>query len=345
MKVSEQILLALAGIFFGVSCGLVDDDISTCETDYQMDYEMALVTNVTTEIETELSLDATAAVSSALKGYMGEVFTDFAHDVDLGFYDVTGDSLRLHHISYIIDDSEATYKLVIPQRRYVHIAAANLLENGFSSLDNVEKCHDAVLRQEQKDTLDSQKTGLYAAMVPMEVVLGEDQHFDVKMHMVNCASSLVLDTLGSKVKDVRVFVSGFASEFDICDSLYRFKNDPIIRTNNVPVDEPGHMCFVAVHFPTRETPETRSVVETTDPFVSEDGDSDFTLWTITVYVYLQDGSITRNILSVSNSIRPGQFRIIKGKLFLDGSVDPMDTQVGVLVSPQWKEGGQHVVPL
>lgn len=345
MKVSGHILLALAGIFFGVSCGLIDDDLSTCEADYRMDYEMELVTNVSTEIKTELSLETTVAVSSALKGYVGEVFTDFAHDVDLSFFDVTGDSLRLHHISYIMDASETTYKLVIPQRRYMHIAAANVQENGFASLDNVQRCHDAILRQEQKDTLDSQKTGLYAARVPMDVVLGEDKHFDVRMHMVNCASSLVLDTLGSRVKDVKVFVSGFASEFDICDSLYRFRNNPVIRTEIVPVDQPGHMCFAAVHFPSREAPETRSVVETTDPFVSDDEDFGFTLWTITVYVYLHDGSITQNILSVSNPIRPGQFRIIKGKLFLDGSVDPMNAQVGVLVSPQWKEGGQHIVPL
>ncbi|MBO4634715.1 MAG: hypothetical protein J5669_05025 [Bacteroidales bacterium] len=328
-----------------VSCRLIDDDLTACEADYEMDYEMALVTNVSTEIKAELSMETTLAVSSALKGYVGKVFTDFAHDVDLSFFDVTGDSLRLHHISYIMDASESTYKIVIPQRRYVHIAAANVQVNGLSSLDNVQKCHDAVLRQEQKDTLDSQKTGLYAAMVPMEVVLGEDQHFDVKMHMVNCASSLVLDTLGSKVKDVRVFVSGFASEFDICDSLFRFKNDPVIRTDKVPVDQPGHMCFAAVHFPTREAPETRSVVETIDPFASEEEASGITLWTIIVYVYLQDGSVTRNILSISNPIRPGQFRIIKGKLLLDGSVDPEETCVGVLITPQWDDGGHHIVPL
>lgn len=337
------LLTLLTGALF-TGCSLIDEDLSRCRTDYKMDYEMELVTNVTTELETQLAFTSNLALSTALKTHLGGIFVDFAHDVDLSFYDVVGDSLRLYHETQIMDASESTYVLYIPQRRYMHIAVANVQNNGPVALLEGEKCHDAVLRQERKDTVDSHATGLYSALVPMNMNEGESQHFDVRLHMVNCASSLVLDTLGSGIKDVRVFLTGFATELDLCDSIYRFNGKPIVRTEKVPVEEePGNMCFAGVHFPSREPEETRTWIETTEPFET-DGTGPI-LWEIKVYAYLPDGTITESILGIRQPIRPGQFRLIKAKLYRNGTAEPLDMSVGLVVTPDWSGGTNHVVPL
>jgi hypothetical protein len=77
------VLSLLAAVSMG--CSWVDDDLSDCETEYTLDYELRLVTNMTAELQTQLSLDTDLAVSTALKDYLSNTFTDYAHDVDLGF--------------------------------------------------------------------------------------------------------------------------------------------------------------------------------------------------------------------------------------------------------------------
>ena len=43
----RHIWMLLAGCFFGVSCSLIDEDMSDCGKDYVLDYELRLVTNKT----------------------------------------------------------------------------------------------------------------------------------------------------------------------------------------------------------------------------------------------------------------------------------------------------------
>ena len=76
-----------------VGCTLVDQDLSSCETSYDIDYELRLVTNLTTELKTQVSTQVElTSVAEALLDHLGSVFTDHAYDVDLSFYDVQGDS-------------------------------------------------------------------------------------------------------------------------------------------------------------------------------------------------------------------------------------------------------------
>ena len=203
-------------------CTLVDEDLRDCETDYTMDYQLRLVTNMTAELKTQLSMEADVSVATALEAYLKDVFTDKAHDVDLSFYDVTGDSLRLHHEKHIMDASQSSYTLYIPVHEYMHVCVANLDQNGSLSLTSDERCHTASLHQQVADTVPPHTKGIFTARLPMNVLEGVDQHFDVRMYMANCASALVLDTLGCNLKDIQVYACGFATDFDIADSLYRF---------------------------------------------------------------------------------------------------------------------------
>lgn len=331
------LLVALTG------CRWVDEDLSACETDYNLDYELRLVTNMAIELETQLSLDTDIAVRTALTDYLGNIFTDYAHDVDLSFYDVVGDSLRLHHEAHIMDASQTSYTLFIPVRQYMHTAVANVHNNKEVQLKEDEKCHQAALVQHIGDTLNSHKTGLFTARLPMDIQEGEDQQFDVNLYMANCASALVLDTLGSGVKDIRVYVSGFATDFNICDSLYHFDYTPIIRTDKLPLEDSDELCFAAAHFPSRDLPQTRTIVETEDPFVSEGASEP--LWTVRVYSYLKGGSITECILGVTQPLLPGGLRVIKAKVYSNGSLVPGDTTVGVNVTLDWEPGLSHDVIL
>ena len=105
-------------------CSLLDENLEDCEKDHLLNYELRLVTNMSTEIntqlETDISTDVELAAAAALRNYLKNIFTDFAHDVDLSFYDVVEDSVRLHHEAHIMDANQSSYTLYIPVHRYMH---------------------------------------------------------------------------------------------------------------------------------------------------------------------------------------------------------------------------------
>jgi hypothetical protein len=341
MSVRSQIFLALAGCAFVLSCSLIDDDLSTCEPDSHLDYSLQLVTNMTAELKTQLSLESDIQVSAVLNNYLGSVFTDFAHDLDLSFYDVTGDSLRLHHEAHVMDASESTYTLFIPVRNYMHLAVANVEKEPLVSLVDADKCHHSALVQTLGDTIPSHRSALFTARQPMKVLEREDQEFDVSLFMVNCASALVLDTLQSGVRDVKVYMKGFATSFDICDSLYHFDRSPVVKADSLPADGGDKLCFSAIHFPSRRS-STKAVVEIEDEGSEGDGT---TLWQIAVYCRLPDGTITETVLDMTRFIAPGCVRVVKGTVTREGSVEPTDHALGVSVTLDWKKGGEQIIVL
>lgn len=337
-------LLILSGVAAFSGCGLVDEDMDDCETDYGMAYELRMVTNMTTEISTQLSLAADVSIANSLKTYIAGVFTDHAQDVDLSFYDVVadpavGDQVRLHHEAHTMNASQSSYTLYIPIRKYMHLAVANVAGSDQISLVNDGMCHSAQLQQEIMDTVDCQRSGLFTARLPMDIKAGEDQEFNVNLYMANCASSLVVDTLGSGVRKVDAYASGFATGFSICDSTYTFAYTPIVRADRLSSD-PGSLCFATVNFPSRDV-DAKSVIETSDPFVST-GSSEGALWRYRVYATMPDGSVTETILGVSSPLRAGQLKIIKVKILPNGSAATSDPAVGVSVTLDW-EGGSEVI--
>ena len=318
-----------------VGCTLVDQDLSGCDTSYDIDYELRLVTNLTTELKTQVSTQVElTSVAEALLDHLGAVFTDHAYDVDLSFYDVQGDSARLHHESHIMDASEQSFTLFIPRREYMHLALANLEKCGQLRMVDDERCHTAALLQEAGDYVESFRTGVFAARLPMDIKEGVDEHFDVKLGMLNCASALALDTLGSGLGGIKVSVSGFANGINLADSTYIFRSAPEVVADEVKTGDGRFACFCAVTFPSKDV-ETKVVIDTDDPFVSPEAAE--ALWTCTVYVTTKDGSVTKTDLGVKQPLRPGQFMLIRGKVEPDGSVVPREQYVGASVSLEWNE--------
>ena len=340
------ILSVMAAAFTG--CSLVDEDLTDCEADHKINYELRLVTNLTTELQTQLSTQVElTAVATAIQDHLKGVFTDYAHDVDLSFYDVKEDMVRLHHETHIMDANQSSYTLFIPVRKYMHVAVANLhptLPDGTPApkefeLADDEKCHSSRLDlvvNSTENIVPSQTSGVFSARLPMDIKDGVDQQFDVKLYMVNSASALVLDTLGSHIKDIRVFASGFANGFDLADSTYRFTFNPKVRANEVEVDDGRFNCFCAVTLPSMDTDGTKSIINTDDPYVAQPAEE--SLWQYMVYITCADGSVTETILGVKMPLRASQFKLIRAKIQSDGSVVPREPFVGASVTLNWNDG-------
>lgn len=331
---------------------MIDEDQSDCGEEAKMDYELELITNITTEVETELNTQTDVSLAATLKNHLGDIFSDFAHDVNLLFYGTEGDSILKYHDMHIMDNSESSYTLYIPREKYMHLAVANIEDDPVVQLANTENCHTAVLRQVEGDTIDSHNTGIFTGRQLMEMVEGIDQTFDVKLYMANCAAMLVVDPNGHDINGMRVFTTGFATAFFIADSVYEFKTpSPLIRAKRLEPDENGIVGFVTVNFPSREpsTPQsaevrqTRTVIETIEPFIAQPGDE--VLWEFRIYLPQTDGTITETILGIREPLRAGQLKIVKVRVGDDGAIESEAPDVGVSVTLDWQPGSTYTPKL
>ena len=344
MKLSRiyKLLLYLLVAAALAGCALVDEDMRDCSTDYDLTYDLRLVTNMTTELQTQLSMATDVTVANAIKNYVKNIFTDYAHDVDLSFYDDETDAV-LHHEAHIMDDNQSSYVLYIPVRKYMHLALANVDMDNLVSLKGSEMCHTSQLVQEVRDTVPSHKAGIFTARLPMDIQEGEDQEFNVRLYMANCATAIIVDTLGSGIRDLRVCMTGFATGFNVCDSTYVYSYTPVVKSDRLPADGSGTICYGTVAFPSKPDSRTKTVIDTDDPFISE-GDGQ-PLWQIKVYATLPDNTVTETVLGVTKPLCAGQLKLIKARAYTNGSVKPGDPSVSVSVTLDWTPGTEHQVIL
>ena len=334
--------LLLSAFWLTVGCSTIDNDLSDCGNSFEMDYELRLVTNMTTELQTQLTTMTELSVADALRMHLKDIFTDFAHDVDLSFYDTEGDLNRLLHEQHIMDANQSSYTLTLPMRKYMHLAIANIVDNDVVSLKGDEHSASSTLQQadgqltDGKEILPSHTTGLFTARQPMEVLSGVDQTFNVRLYMANSAAALVLDPKGQSYSDLKVYATGFADSFYNRDSTYIFTDtSPLVIAEQVATDC-ELLCFCSVNFPSRDAmpapAKTRAEVNPS-------------LWQLKVYLTKPDGSITETILNIDEPLKAGNLKIIKGELDAEGAVRPYNSTVGVSVTLNWNNGGEYVTPL
>ena len=131
------------------ACSTIDDDLSDCG--FEVNYELKLTTNIQTKVQTQIQTDlellTNVDLTTSLTTYLGNVFHDYADDVELSFYDVSGDSVRLEHDLHEMNGKEQSYTLNIPRRHYQHLATANVQQElGVEAVDT-DSCHKARLIQ------------------------------------------------------------------------------------------------------------------------------------------------------------------------------------------------------
>ena len=343
LKIFLWTMLLPSALWLMAGCSVIDDDLSDCPADeaqYQMEYELKLVTNMTTELQTELTTITELSVASALETHLENIFSDFAHDVNLSFYDTEGTKERLEHRVDIINTNQTTYDLTLPMRKYLHLAVANIADNDVVGLFEDEHSNTSMLQQVEGTVsdgspvsiVDSHTTGLFTARQPMEVLSGVSQTFNVRLYMANCAATLVLDPKGHTYKDMKVYATGFASEFHISDSTYVYPTtSPLIRADKVGTDN-DLLCYCSVNFPSRDaSPAAAQRRAGEKP----------SLWQIKVYLTKSDDSVTETVLDITEPLKAGDLKIIKGSLDDEGAVRPYDPTVGVSVTLDWNKGGDY----
>lgn len=324
------IRLAMAALLTATSlASCIDEDLSECGHDYRIGYSVRLRTNITTEISAELTTPTEQAFGGRLEGALKDVFTDHARDVYLAFY--TDDGNLSQHEQHQMDASEASYTLYLPVKDYRHVALANADAEPQVAIDGKANLKSLALLQQEADTIDSHSVGLFSARRPMHVE-DRDQDFDVTLYMQNCASCLVLSPGDTRPDEVWGYADGFANGFEADDSTYVFDRNTVVRERLLRDESSGLYGLYAATFPSRDT--------ATDVSPSPMRRTSVTLWRMYVYVRM-NGKITQTTLSVTEPLRAGQLRIIKGVIKPDGGVATNTQSVGVSVKLDWKPGGQH----
>jgi hypothetical protein len=344
---------SIVGIIFGMvmavvfsGCSAIDEDLSDCDETLKLDYELHLVTNLSIELQKELDKKTDARLLEALRRYLSPVFSDYAHDLDLSFYDTQGDFARLHHEQHQMDANEMSYTLYIPYRDYMHLATANVDGNGIVTQEGGDHCRTAQFLQSRSDTISTHKTGLFTAREAIRMKKNDDQTIFVRLYMANCAAGLILDTSKATLKDLKVFATGFATSFNIADSSYVYsERPPMIVTDKINTGSDNQQCFCTVNFPSKNPsgPSTRFVTEVEDPRASIDAPD--ALWELHVYAFLADGTVTKSVIGVKNPLLAAQLKILHARMSSDGSLESDEPGLAVSVTLDWKEAGHHEVPL
>ena len=335
MKSSKSVaigLLASLTVCMMNACR-INEDLSVCANKFSITYVVKLVTNMTTELRNVLNQEADEPVARTLYDHLKDIFTDHAHDVNLSFFLTETDSVLKHHEEHIINTNQESFTIELPVEKYMHLSLANIKEQKAVDYVNGTLCHKAALSQHEGSQLPQcHNTGLFTARLPMDVLEDQDQEFFVNLYMANSAVALVVDTLGSHAKDMKVFLDGMADGFLIADSAYTFNRNTLVPAPEVSVPGGHQSCYVGVCFPSRDT-ATRTI--------SADGTSssaDGSIWSVKAYVQTADGKTTENILYVRDPLQAGCLKIIKVKLQPNGSFLTVDLNVGLSVTLDWKEG-------
>ena len=323
------------------ACSVIDDDLSDCG--FEVNYELKLVTNIQTKLQTQLQTDLELStnlqLTAALRTHLETIFRDHANDVDLSFYDIMGDSLRLEHDQHDMNGNEEQYTLNIPRRHYLHLATANVKQELGVEADGAESYHSARLTQTNLDTIPSHTTGLFSARYDMDIKDSVSQTFNVHLYMANAATVLVVDTLGSGIRDMKVYATGFAYSFNIADSTYSFSDtSPIVQADPVDnIDGRQYACFTTVNFPSRDKvviPINAVRRASSDNVI--DG-----LWEYHIYITTASGSVTRSVLKNSRPLHAEQVLVTHAKLEPSGTPTVDDLTVGVSVTLDWKSGQNY----
>lgn len=337
----KKLLVILLPLCFA-ACTLIDDDLSVCGEDMVINYQMQLRTELRTQLQTELAETQDSLVREALAEWLAPVFTDHAKDIDLHFFSATEDILR-RRMQDVINANQTSYTINLPKENYIHLALANIADNNQMYLTGQEHSNSMELALPNRSEFRSMNTGVFSARLPMEI---EDKsaQFDVYLYMVNAAVALVIDTTTC---DSLVSMSGTLNDvacgFLVRDSLFDYSRTCAFQLENVPIAEPSaaphampnkgkyaaeiptKACMAVVGMPTR------------------DGQP----WTITYTATLTGNKRTTTTLTLNESLKAGTLRVIRLKMDGEGGLTNEDdtSEVGITITLDWKDGGDHEVDL
>lgn len=346
-------LFLCAGLAQG--CSLIDDDLSVCGTDFEMVLEMQLVTDLDLVLETTLSAETDVYTRAVLRNYFSDIFTDHAHDINIGFFS-TDDEL-VYSIHDVIDATQSTYTFYLPKADYHAIATANLDNNQVVTLRDSADSRMARLETMAADTLPTQRTGLFTVARDIEVIDTADQKINLTLHMASCALALVIDTSAVPVSNIRAHMTNTANELMLRDSLFLHDRPKAVHLEKI--EDTAAAAAAAQHYrPNKANLPNLANIASAEPSrrdfllgcaafpTPDDPAKDGSYYQVKVYVSLPNGTITETVLTPYESLQAGQLKILKLQLQPDGSVLPTTSnEVGASVTLEWKNGGEYPIDI
>lgn len=326
------VLVVIAALSTG--CRLIDDDLSVCGKDYDLHYEMKLVTEVEAVIEEKLSADVDATLAQELREWLDPIFSGFAHDLNMYFYEADSTEELRHTWHEIVDAKHASYTLYIPRQDYQHIAVVNIEDNPDITFSGDSYSSTMVIDQIHQDTLPTYRESIYTARMQMLMSDTTVSSFHVHLYTTTSAVALILDTVSSNIADLTVLLSGTASKFEVRDSIFSFTYPSLIRAQRV-----NNRCYAVASMPSRD-------VAPTPPAGMPAKTNTASIWQLKAYARLYNGTVTETILDISTPLKAGTLEIIRVKELADGSLIPVqESGVGASVTLDWSDGGSHEIEL
>ena len=341
-------VLAAAGLLAAAfsGCSLIDEDITGCNNQVRLTYELRLDPEIIQELEDELDLHADEDIRGMLKEYIDGVFTNYARDVNLFFYDTNEPMGLLRSMSEKMNSSSNTYSISMPVRSYMHSAIANAKVSETVQLVGEENYASCLLQHvPEGGYYTPQRSGLFTAHRRLDVGTKANQRFNIRLNMANSATALILDTgKATEVTDIRVEVEGMATAFNPVDSTYTYDDNALFSTEEFST---GYKhCYAAVHFPSHDAVEEDEEVEDTKATEYDDDDNlEHKTWRWYVYATLKDGTVTRSTLEMRPAVKAGQLKIRNAFVMDEGQVGSNEIDVSITVKLDWRPGLDIEVPL
>ena len=328
-------------------CSLIDEDISKCNNQARLTYELRLDPEIVQELEDELALHSDEEIRTLLKGYIDNVFTNYARDVDLYFFDTNEPMTCLRSLSETMNSASNTYAISMPVRSYMHTAVTNV-----KVCENVQIAGDETFptirieHNKQDGRYAPQQSGLFTTRRRLDIGEKANQRFRIRLGMANCMTALVLDTgKATGVTDIRVEVEGMSTSYNLADSSYVFDESAVFSTEEFVTENGYKHCYAAVHFPSHDAEDATKAGVTGEDEDENNEPGKPKLWRWYVYATLEDGSITRSTLEMTPPVRAGQLKIRNAFVHEAGRVGSNEVGVSVNVELDWNPGPVIPVPL
>lgn len=336
---NRKVLLRLCWIAAGLltafapeGCALIDERVKDCPEEMTVTCYLNLSSNKDLEMDDKLGTEHDRPVRAALEDYLEHVFVSSVREVDMYFYDQRRRGKMTHEQHEIMDAGEREFEIRLPASDYRVAGAANVSVLPDVTLEGAEGNYE-VLRLVQKDAerLPSQPSAVFTARQRMTVRDREDQHFDVRFQMANAAAALIINRDSCDVKGIRAEYSGLSDSFKILDSAYSFNNTTLIGTDLIDIvpftgsdvdisNEAEPWVYDLFWTRWKKVPLMVCGVGFPSPNVSSEVIGTYPkIWTIYLYVTLQDNSVTRSEIYIGKPLQAGNLLIIKGWLTGEGA--------------------------
>ncbi len=332
------VVAAVAVALSFVSC--INEDTSDCGCDQDISYDMSLHTNVETEISSQLQTQVEQNFAPQLRKALKNIFTDYAKTNDLSFF---VDGVRMRHEQNEMNSKTAKYTLYLARNTYDHIALANVAVETKVDVLHGDTLANMVLQLQQKDTIDNQGYGIFAARKRiLSTDFDHSTNIDVPLYMHNCATVVLINQSEVKAEELFGYVDGMTTTFHVQDSLYTTDRQIVIRANLVlPEDSETTETKAAAYSSTTNGTTTgcknlAALYAVTFPSTTDE-------WRFNVIAKV-NGEYKKSTLTIHESLDAGQLKIIKTVLTADGGLRTKTVNVAVSVSP-WQDGSNHDVDL